>query len=110
MSTPVIARITQDNKLKIKGILFTGYNGIKFDKDGNLSCLEVFTQEPAFNDTSNVDDTRQLDEAYQFDETQGIELFLAYIFGITPENVPITYFRIDNKRVLLSEILENQTL
>lgn len=106
----LIARIYSDNKLKLKGTLTTGYDGISFDKDGNLSCLEVHTQEPGLDDTEMIDDTYQLDDTHEFDDTLGIENFLEYLFNLATTDVPITYFSIDNKRVVLNEILENQVL
>lgn len=106
----VIIRVESDAKLKLKGTLTTGYDGISFDKNGNLSVLEVHTKEPGFNDTDMVDDTRQLDDAYQFDDSLGVENFLSYIFGLTPTDININYFSIDNKKLLLSEVLENQIL
>ena len=106
----LIGKFTLDKKLKLKGTLTTGYNGISFDKDGNLSCLEVHTQEPALDDTTSIDDTYQLDDTHEIDDTLGVENFLEYLFNLTTTDVPITYFSIDNKRVVLNEILENQVL
>jgi hypothetical protein len=106
----LVGKLTPDYKLKLKGSLTTGYDGISFDKDGNLSCLEVHTQEPGLDDTEMIDDTYQLDDTHEFDDTLGIENFLEYLFNLTTTDVDINYFSIDGKKILLNEILENQTL
>ena len=106
----LVGKLTPDYKLKLKGSLTTGYDGISFDKDGNLFAFDVCTLEPGFDDTELIDDIYLLDDTYTFDGVLGIDSLLQYIFNLTATNLNINYFMIDNNRILLNEILENQVL
>ena len=107
----LIAQITSDNKLKLKGITTTGENRINFDKNGNLYISEIHTTEPSFDDTEIIDDTYLLDDVQQLDDTEDIVTLLEYLFNLISIDTNINYFRIDvlNKKFLLSEILTLQS-
>lgn len=109
----VIARITSDAKLKLKGnlILSPSENIFRLNNEGNLTVKEVYTVWQGFDDSDNVDDTYQLDDTHSIDDSLGLEDFIGYLFGLTVEDIPIDKFKItSDKKLLVSEVLENQTL
>jgi len=85
---------------------------ISFDKQGNLLCSEVYTIWQGFNGIENIDSANiNWDTTYSIDLTNGIEDLLSYFFNLEIQNIPIDKFKIlGNKRLLLSEVLENQIL
>lgn len=108
----LIAQITSDNKLKLKGTVTTGENTIAIDKDGNLFISEIHTQQPSFDDAETIDDTYLLDDAEQFDDTNDASTLFESLFDLIITSTNINYFSIDvlNKVFLLNGILENQDL
>ena len=107
----LIAQITSDHKLKLKGTVTTGQNKVAFDKDGNLFVNEIYTVEPAMDDAETIDDTYSLDDTTEFnDGVNDSSDVLEYLFDLTPTNTSINYFQIDglNKIVLLNGVLESE--
>ena len=70
----IIARITSDKKLKLKG--------------------NVFNQWSSFENNQILDDSYELEEFYEFDDIGEIDIFVNYILNsiVTPTNVDKFYF------------------
>ena len=90
----------------------TQVTSFSFDSQGNLIIPEFYTEWQGFDGIENIDSTTiQLDTTHSIDSTLGIEGLLSYLFSLDIQNIPIDRFSIlNNKKILVPEILENQIL
>jgi hypothetical protein len=63
---------------------------------------DLYTVEPDFQDTEDVDDAYEPDDAYDLEDTDGAEVFLSYLFDITATTAAITSFSITHDGKLLT--------
>jgi len=90
----------------------TQVTSFSFDSQGNLIIPEFYTEWQGFDGIENIDSTTiQLDTTHSINSTLGIEELLSYLFSVVIQDIPIDRFSIlNNKKILVPEILENQIL
>lgn len=107
----VKARINTDNELLITGTLSEDKSVISLDKGGNLSTHRVYKKELAFNADLKVSEEHLLSDKHLINEEQGMEVFLAWFFGVDLSEVNPNEVRfLDGKSILANDVKDNQNL
>lgn len=106
-----VARITENYELLVTGVLSEGQESISLDGDGNLKATKVYTTLDAFSEVAEIDEDLNLDEGNMIDETEAMETFLSWFFGISIDIVSPNRVQFDNgKYIIANNVLENQKL
>jgi len=107
----VVARINDNHELLLKGSLTENENSIKLDSDGNLKVDRVYRKITALDADSTVSEEHLIDEEYVINESQSMESFFAWFFGIELLESAPNRVEFDNgKDLIVNEIKQNQYL